>query len=303
VTDSLARAVLVPFILLVFLLSATSVAPATAHYKDAKLDIYIAITLPVIDGVYNMTLNKAHIAAQEKVVDEWNDAAWIEIPKRVGNLTAYSGYKYDEKFLYMAHDFISVTESSFNKRGSAGTAFDPLHDDGAVAARPDDFIILPYWDETFQVYVRYGQKNGKYGQFKPAPKGLIANSNMTTSPFSSTSHLFYEVKVPLTVGDLYKHIDSTVGIFQEAYNVDASGEKSDNWYPMAGDYWRVDNYADATFSKAFNPRVTVPPTVVPEFPAGFAPTVAVAVFMACVIMLGNGRTGRSRGRNGSTRRA
>ena len=138
--------------------------------------------------------------------------------------------------------------------GERGTSlkelFMNLHDGGAVAARPDVLIVLPYWNKTFQVYVRYGGSNGKYGDFQPPPRDLIANSmtsissrldGTSTSPFSSIPHLFHEVKVPLTFGNLYKHIDSSIGFSQEAYNVDASGEKSDNRYPMAGDYWMVDS--------------------------------------------------------------
>jgi hypothetical protein len=257
----------VEVVLLVLLAVVVSLSAVSAHYKDAKLEIPKAITIPVIDGTYNMTLNRVQIAGQERLVDEWNDAAWIEVPRNTGNMTAYSGYKYDGEFLYMAHDLVSVTESSFNKRSSAGTAFDPLHNGGAVAARPDDFIVLPIWGgeggEEFHMYLRYGQSDGNYGYSQPIPEGtgFIANSAMTTSPFSSTPHLFYEVQVPLTVGNLYKHIDSTIGIFQEAYNVSPSGEKSDNWYPMAGDIPAVDNYADAVFSKTINPSMTVPPTV------------------------------------------
>jgi hypothetical protein len=98
-----ARTVLARLILLAFVLSASSVAPATAHYRDAKLEIPEAITIPVINGTYNMTLNEITIDGKSMAVDEWNDATWIEVPKVRGDITAYSGYKHDDKFLYMAH--------------------------------------------------------------------------------------------------------------------------------------------------------------------------------------------------------
>jgi hypothetical protein len=258
-----------------------------AHFKDAKIEIYKAITVPNIDGKYDMTLKEVEVNGKKVMTDEWSDATWVEIPKNLGSMTAYSGYKYDEKFLYMAHDLISVTESSFNKRGSAGTCFDPLHDGGFVKARPDDFIVLPIWGgdggEGFHMYLRHGQTNGNYGHFQPAPKNLIANSNISTSPFSSTPHLFYEVQVPLTVGNLYKYIDSTIGIFQEVYNVSASGEESDNRYPMADYVPAVDNYADATFSKNTNPNPASPPTIVPEY--GSPQLVAGGVLTAALLLL------------------
>jgi hypothetical protein len=273
-------------LLLVFIIVGSSFSTANAHYKDARLDVYKATTVPVIDGIYNMTLNKAQIGGQEKVVDEWNDAAWIEIPRKYGNLTAYSDYKYDQAFLYVADDLVSVT--SPNYEGSAGIAFDPKHDGGTEQAKPDDFIVLAFWDpglRGFFVGMRYGGSDGKYHPnypYSPAPRGLAAKYSMSTSPYSTIPHVFLEMAIPLSVGDLYKYVNSTIGFSPEAY---LAPNLADNSYPCGGRCpFTPDNYADAVFSKTTNPNVTVTPTVVPELPIRVAPLVIVATLVAFVLI-------------------
>lgn len=264
------------FFSVVLLIGTCPVPTATAHFDNAKIEIYKAVTIPIIDGTYNMTLNRVQVGGQERLVDEWNDATWIQIPSSSGKVTAYSGYKYDNEFLYIAHDIPSVTV--MNNRGSAGTCFDPMHDGGTQQAKPDDFVVLPYWKDTqtFEVWIRYGSSNGKYGPFQTVPTGLTAKSKMTPTPVLSKAHLFYELRIPLSVGNLSKYMGSTIGFSQEVY----VNNVADNEYPYgSGGYAFIpDNYADAIFSENVNPNPSVP--AIPEFPGAFAP---VLLFIMLVV--------------------
>jgi len=184
------KALVALLVLLVF----GSLSTANAHYKDAKLEIYKGITIAIIDGMYNMTLREMDLNGTKVMVDEWNDATLIEIPRKYGNLTVYSAYKYDQDFLYVADDLISVRSANYH--GSAGIAFDPKHDGGTQQAKPDDFIVLPFWDPSgrgFFVGMRYGGSDGKYYPnypYYPAPRSLAAEYSMSTSPYSTIPRIW-----------------------------------------------------------------------------------------------------------------
>jgi hypothetical protein len=295
--------------------------PAPAQYRDAKLEIPKAITIPVIDGTYNMTLSDVTIDGKSVAVDEWSDAAWIEIPNRVRNITAYSGYKHDDQFLYMAHIVLMTHLGSGpgDVLSDAVTAFNPNHEVETKETK---------WDGFFKVDLQHTQKGFYFGLRFPYPKswscpswvpdppgceygccdtcspckgpeGLLGNSSFGVTPFGSTPYLFYEARVPLTSNQPYCNYNllknPVIGIEQFIYNQNMG----DNEYPCEPETCNVNavsvnNFADATFSNTTNPNLTVPPTIVPEFPTGFAPVVALAVLVACVIILARGRTGRPR---------
>jgi hypothetical protein len=134
---------------------------ASAHYGDARIEIFKAITTPIIDGRYNTTLQKADNDGVGKLVDEWNDASWIEVPMSTGDsLSAYSAYKYvtndKERALYVASDF--VTAISLVGNIGAVTLFDPRHDGGVLSNVDDDFKIRYQLSEgtgSFQVGYSY----------------------------------------------------------------------------------------------------------------------------------------------------
>lgn len=280
---------LLPFLLLAVLIGACWLPTATAHFKDAKIEIYQAITIPIIDGTYNMTLNSVQIGGQERFVDEWNDAAWVQIPKRVGptNVTAYSGYKYDSEFLYIALDAPSATIFG---QVSFATAFDPMHDGGTQQAKPDDFVVGSDWwpgsAYPFEMWMRYGSTDGSFGEKTPIPKELVAEFGgklkKSPTPILSTPHLFVELRIPLSIGGLSQRINSTVGIETELYMRDT---QTDYIYPdLSGGYAFIpDNYADAVFSKSVNPNPTIP--AIPEFPAGFVPLALFIVLGAVQIIV------------------
>jgi hypothetical protein len=199
-------------------------------------------------------------------------------------MTAYSGYKSDAQFLYIVIDVVSVTSSLFNRRASAGTAFDPKHDGGSSPARADDFVVLPIWqaDQGFNAYVRYGQSDGKWGSYQAAPVGLVAASALSPSPQSVVPHLFYEMRVPLSLGGLQKYINGTIGISQEAYN-NYFDAQFDSLYPMGADKYIVSNWANATFSMTMNPNPTVP--AIPEFMPANIPVALIILLTVGQIIL------------------
>jgi hypothetical protein len=308
-------------------LSATSVAPATAQYKDAAIEIYKAVTIPVIDGSYNMTLKDVTIDGKSVAVDEWSDAAWIEIPERYGNITVYSGYKHDDQFLYMAH-VVMVTHLSSGPGdilSHATTAFNPNHEVETKETKWDGFfkLDLQHTQKGFFFDLRFPYLKGgnlpisssmcpssvpdppgcEYGccdTCSPCkgPEGLLGNSSFGLTPFGSTPYLFYEARVPLIANQQYSNYNllknPVIGIEQSVYNQNMG----ENDYPCEPESCNingvsVNNFADATFSNTTNPNLTVPPTIVPEFPMGFVPEVAALTMIACLVTLTRVRRGHS----------
>jgi hypothetical protein len=272
---------------------------ASASYPGAKIEIYKAVegNSPTIDGVYNMTQKQVAVTdpvtgqSKNVMIDEWNDATWIQVPNEVsvaGKITAYAGYKYvltdAEKSIYFAVDVPSITTNpSLDSKGlyCESTSFDPLHVGGTQQAYPDDFVVgACYVNGNFETVVRYGQSSGKY-QTVPTPATVVTASKMCPTPFSPTPHLFYEMRIPLTAGNIDQNLDRTMAMYEDVYN-----NRSDNFYPPAN--WILDNYADVTFSKGTNPSLTTPPTVVvPEFPYSGGAVLALSLGGGYVILRRN----------------
>lgn len=232
-----------------------------------EIDVYRATSTPLIDGQYDMTLTEANIGGEEKFVDEWNDATWIEVPKRTGNMKTYSGYKFDDHFLYAAYVIPLFSYSDIDSHEpSVDTCFDPKNNPGSAQANTDDFVIGATWVKEKKgpsPWIRYGQSDGKYGAKQPMPD-VVVSSALSSSPFSSDPSLFFELKIPLTIGGLSDCIGSKIGLCTETYVPNLA----DNNYPTMPEYsdFITANYAIANFVKDKNPNITNPPTVVPEFP-------------------------------------
>jgi hypothetical protein len=243
------------------LYSLSKIPRVEAHYDDVRIEIYEAVTIPTITGAWDSNFQTI---GENTQANKWNDAYWTSIPIMYGNVTAYSGYKHDGQFIYMAHDVLSIKNLPSDNSG-AFTMFDPENDGGTQFTNLGDFEVYPIWYQgKFWVSIRYGQSNGQLGDIGYIPSGLAGGSKICSTPFLDTPHLFYEVKLPLSVGGLDKHLDSTIGMEQEIHN---SGV-GDNEYPPIKDYTEdiPNNYVEAFFSKRTNPSLTTPPTVVPEFP-------------------------------------
>lgn len=287
---SLGRTALVALlVLLVF----GSLSTASAHYKDAKLEIYKAITTPVIDGTYNMTLKQVALDGRNVTIDEWNDAAWIEIPAISGNVTVYSGFKYDGSFMYIVYDV------HYAGTGGAYADFDPRHDGATNETKWDNFrvMFLAWKEEGFRVAAAFPQRSSKYwygccdqcSPCKPRPRGLLGNASITPSPLSSAPHRIYEMRVPLWADLRYGRYDlrtAPQGTFGIVTWVMLGQEPRDgfNASPPIDFPLTITVYADATFSNRTNPSLTVPPTVVPEFPIQTAPLVAVTALATAIIV-------------------
>jgi hypothetical protein len=275
-----------------------------ASNDNASIEIYKAMTdangnpnIPdVADGKYDMTPKfEVEIDGKKYGIDEWNDATWIEVPKLTGNITAYSGYKHDDKFLYMAHAVLVTHLGSGpgNELSGATTEFDPKHDGKTKETKQDNFQfnLLHKKNGSFEVSATFPYPSSwSCPSSAPDPPGcqytccddcspckrpedLIGSSSFGVTPFGSTPYLFYEARVPLTSNQPYcKYgISSSTGIRQYVFNQGIS----DNMYPgcESGNCIPKDFYAGgpnafayATLSKRTNPSPTTPPTVVPEFP-------------------------------------
>ena len=270
--------------LLVFLVVGCMLSTANAAYKDAKIEIYKAITIPVIDGKYDMTLKQVHADGKNVTVDEWNDATWMEIPAISGNVTVYSGYKYDSTFMYVVYDV------HYAGTGGAYADFDPRHDGATNETKWDNFRVFfdPLDEEGFRVGAAFPQRSSIYwyaccdkcSPCKPRPQGLLANTSISPSPLSSAPHRIYEMRIPLWADLRYGRYDlssAPQGIFGIVTWVMLGQKPGDgfNAYPPIEFPLNITVYADATFSKNTNPSITAPPTVVPEFPVQAAPLVAV----------------------------
>jgi hypothetical protein len=87
-------------------------------------------------------------------------------------------------------------------------------------------MVLPIWEGGFGVYMRYPVSNG-WGVYMAVPLGLESRSDISVTPQSSTPHLFYETKIPLSIFHLDKITGSTIGLCPEVY----SNGLGDDLYP------------------------------------------------------------------------
>jgi hypothetical protein len=279
-------------LLLVFIIVGSSFSTAHAHY-DAKIEIYKAITIPVIDGTYNMTMNDVTIDGKKVRVDEWNDAAWVQVRAMSGNVTAYSGYKFDGQFLYIVYDVHDT------RIGGVLTEFDPRHDGVTSATKWDNFMVsLDLWMKM-GADVAFPQRSSQYwfgccdkcSPCRPGPEGLIGNASIGPSPLLSAPHQIYELRLPLRASLSYGKYALAAdlgGTFGMLMLVEIGREAKDGYNAFPPNVLPLHSnntvYADATFSKSTNPSVTVPPTVVPELPIRAAPLVIVATLVAFVLI-------------------
>jgi hypothetical protein len=286
VTDRLGRTDAV--VLLVLLAAGVSLSTVSAHYKNVKLEIPRAITIPVIDGEYDMALKVVTIDGRNATIDEWNDAAWMEIPRLAGNVTVYCGYKYDSQFLYTVCDVQDMHILAVDME------FDPKHDGGTRETKWDNFYIeLNWWEKDKPYFVEASFPFPKSwscpsGVVDPPgcnyvccvdcspckqPRGLIGKSSLSTSPFSHTPHRVYEARIALTNDlpygkyNLYTYLHSTIGIRVSVYSGEIGRQRGANTfppYPTGARSYIPEEYADAVFSKTTNPSITVPPTMTTE---------------------------------------
>jgi hypothetical protein len=128
---------------------------------------------------------------------EWVDAFQIALTFVQGSGEAYFKAKHDANRLYVLLDFVSDQET---QEGDSGGVLIDANNDGGQTPQPDDFQLTGRWNSATQFWSGMAKGTGtEWGSYTVLPAGFKAASskNAANDPYSTSSHLIYELQIPL----------------------------------------------------------------------------------------------------------
>jgi len=123
--------------------------------------------------------------------DEWGDSIEITTPG------GYFKLKHDGDNLYVLFDYVS--DNALENLDVAWVYVDTLKNGGS-SPQSDDYAFTLQWSSSSQSHLAMQKGTGTgWADTRPALHSAVSSKVSTNDPYSSSPHVIYEFKVPLSI--------------------------------------------------------------------------------------------------------